>query len=149
MADIIVPIKLLDKTLSMPEYAYPGDAGLDLKAAEDAVLAPFERKLISCGIALAIPRGYAGLVMPRSGLAAKHGISLVNSPGLIDSDYRGEIKAIVINLDPHENFSIAHGDRIAQLVIVRVPVVDLEEAEELPETERGIGGFGSSGVKGH
>lgn len=146
MAEITIPVKRLDKTLDMPAYAYAGDAGLDLRAAEDAVLAPFERKLISCGIALAIPRGYAGLVMPRSGLAAKHGISIVNSPGLIDSDYRGEIKAILINLDSEHEFVIKHGDRIAQIVFTKVPVVTLEEVDELSETERGTGGFGSSGI---
>ena len=96
MAAIAVPIQRIDKTLDMPAYAYPGDAGLDLHAAEAAVLKPFERKLVSCGIKMAIPRGYAGFVMPRSGLAVKHGISIVNSPGLIDSDYRGEIKAILV-----------------------------------------------------
>lgn len=146
MSTISLPIKRLDKTLDMPAYAYPGDAGLDLRAAESAVLKPFERKAISCGIALAIPRGFAGFVMPRSGLAAKHGISIVNAPGLIDSDYRGEIKAILINLDAHESFEIKKGDRIAQLVILETPVVNLEELEELSETQRGAGGFGSSGV---
>ncbi|MBR2680371.1 MAG: dUTP diphosphatase, partial [Exiguobacterium sp.] len=113
MAAIAVPIQRVDKTLDMPAYAYPGDAGLDLRAAEAAVLKPFERKLVSCGIKMAIPRGYAGFVMPRSGLAVKHGISIVNSPGLIDSDYRGEIKAILVNLDPENDFVIEHGDRIA------------------------------------
>ncbi|MBQ9041939.1 MAG: dUTP diphosphatase [Eggerthellaceae bacterium] len=143
---VTLPIKRLDKTLDMPAYAYPGDAGLDLRAAESAVLKPFERKLVSCGIAIAIPRGYAGFVLPRSGLAAKHGISIVNAPGLIDSDYRGEIKAILVNLDPSTDFEIEHGDRIAQLVIMPVPTVTLEEADELSETQRGAGGFGSSGV---
>ena len=141
-----IPVKRLDKTLDMPAYAYPGDAGLDLRAAEDAVLKPFERKLVSCGIAIAIPRGYAGFVLPRSGLAAKHGISIVNAPGLIDSDYRGEIKAILVNLDPETPFEVSHGDRIAQLVIMSTPTVELEEADELDETSRGTGGFGSSGV---
>ena len=146
MQPISVPIKRLDDTLDMPAYAYVGDAGLDLRSAEDAVLKPFERKLISCGIAIAIPEGYAGFVLPRSGLAAKHGISIVNAPGLIDSNYRGEIKAILVNLDPHEDFAIARGDRIAQLVIMAVPPVMLEEVDELSETSRGAGGFGSSGV---
>lgn len=146
MQTISVPIKRLDKTLDMPAYAYVGDAGLDLRAAEDAVLKPFERKMVSCGIAIAIPQSYAGFVMPRSGLAAKHGISIVNAPGLIDSNYRGEIKAILINLDAQNDFEIAHGDRIAQLVIMAVPPVVLEEAEELDDTVRGAGGFGSSGV---
>ncbi len=146
MADIAVPIQRLDETLDMPSYAYAGDAGLDLRSAEDVVLQPFERRLISCGIALAIPRGYAGFVLPRSGLAAKHGISIVNAPGLIDSDYRGEIKVILVNLDAHEPFAVSRGDRIAQLVILAVPSVDLAETDDLGETSRGSGGFGSSGV---
>ena len=143
---VTVPIKRLDETLDMPAYAYPGDAGLDLRAAESAVLKPFERKLVSCGIAVAIPQGYAGFVLPRSGLAVKHGISLVNAPGLIDSNYRGEVKAVLINLDPETPFEIAHGDRIAQLVIMETPPVSLSEAGELSETDRGEGGFGSSGL---
>ena len=146
MPAITVPVKRLDETLDMPAYAYVGDAGLDLRSAEDIVLKPFERKLVSCGIAIAIPEGYAGFVMPRSGLAIKHGISIVNSPGLIDSNYRGEIKAILVNLDPNDDFQIKHGDRIAQLVILEVPPVTLEEVDELSQTTRGAGGFGSSGV---
>jgi dUTP pyrophosphatase len=146
MQPIELPVLRLDKTLDMPAYAYVGDAGMDLRAAEDAVLAPFERKLVSCGIAVAIPQGYAGFVLPRSGLAAKHGISIVNAPGLIDSNYRGEIKAILVNLDPENEFVIAHGDRIAQLVIMAVPAVTTTEVDELDETVRGAGGFGSSGV---
>ena len=142
---VVVPIKRLDGELELPAYAYPGDAGLDLRAAEPAVLKPLERAAIPCGIALGLPRGYAGFVLPRSGLAAKHGISIVNAPGLIDSDYRGEIKVILVNLDPNESFTIDKGDRIAQLVIMPVPVVALEEACELTETDRGAGGFGSSG----
>lgn len=143
---VTVPVKRLDKTLDMPRYAYVGDAGLDLRSAEEVTLQPFERKLVSCGIAVAIPQGHAGFVLPRSGLAAKHGISIVNAPGLIDSNYRGELKAILVNLDAHEPFHIEHGDRIAQLVILETPVVEVEEAEELSETQRGVGGFGSSGV---
>ena len=146
MQMITVPVKRLDKSLEMPAYAYVGDAGLDLRSAEDAVLKPFERKLVSCGIAIAIPEGHAGFVLPRSGLAAKHGISIVNAPGLIDSNYRGEIKAILVNLDAHEEFEISHGDRIAQLVIMPYPAVELKEVEELDQTVRGAGGFGSSGV---
>ena len=146
MQTITVPVKRLDESLDMPAYAYVGDAGLDLRSAEDAVLKPFQRKLVSCGIAIAIPEGYAGFVLPRSGLAAKHGISIVNAPGLIDSNYRGEIKAILVNLDPENDFKIERGDRIAQLVIMQYPAVQLEEAEELDETVRGTGGFGSSGV---
>ena len=146
MQAITVPVKRLDTSLEMPAYAYVGDAGLDLRSAEDLVLKPFERKAVSCGIAVAIPEGYAGFVMPRSGLAAKHGISIVNSPGLIDSNYRGEIKAILVNLDASNDFEISKGDRIAQLVIMAVPPVELAEAKELDETVRGAGGFGSSGV---
>ena len=148
MAPVKVPIKRLDETLEMPAYAYAGDAGLDLRSSEDVVLKPFERKLVPCGIAMAIPKGFAGFVMPRSGLAAKHGISIVNSPGLIDSNYRGEIKAILINLDAHDDFVIKRGDRIAQIVILETPSVALEEVDELESTSRGDGGFGSSGV-GH
>ena len=147
MQPVRIPVKKLDKTLETPAYAYAGDAGMDLRAAEEAALAPFERKLVSCGIALASPEGYAGFVLPRSGLAAKHGISIVNAPGLIDSNYLGEIKAILVNLDPNEKFEISHGDRIAQLVIMKVPEVELVESEELDETQRGAGGFGSSGVR--
>ena len=145
MPDITVPVKRLDETLDLPAYAYAGDAGLDLRAAEDAVLKPFERKAVACGIALAIPSGYAGFVLPRSGLAAKHGISIVNAPGLIDSNYRGEIKVILINLDPNNPFVIARGDRIAQLVVLKTPSVELSEASDLDDTVRGQGGFGSSG----
>lgn len=146
MHPIKVPVKKLDKTLETPAYAYAGDAGMDLRAAEHTVLAPFERKMVSCGIALAIPEGYAGFVLPRSGLAAKHGISIVNAPGLIDSNYRGEVKAILVNLDANSSFEIAHGDRIAQLVIMEVPATTLVETDELDDTQRGAGGFGSSGV---
>ena len=146
MGEVRIPVKRLDASLEMPAYAYAGDAGLDLRAAEDGVLKPFERKLVSCGIAIAIPRGYAGFVLPRSGLAAKHGVSIVNAPGLIDSDYRGELKAILVNLDPEKEFRFHHGDRIAQLVIMETPLVVLQEADELSETARGAGGFGSSGV---
>ena len=146
MQAIPVPIKQLDPALEVPAYAYVGDAGLDLRSAEDVVLKPFERKMVSCGIAVAIPEGFAGFVLPRSGLAAKHGISIVNAPGLIDSNYRGEIKAILVNLDPQDEFMVSRGDRIAQLVIMAVPPVELQVVDELDETVRGSGGFGSSGV---
>lgn len=141
-----IPIKLLDQDISMPDYAYEGDAGVDLRASCDDVLNPFERKLIPCGISVAIPDGYAGFVLPRSGLAIKHGISLVNAPGLIDSNYRGEIKAILVNLDPTTPFVIERGDRIAQLVFMRVSRAGFMPCEELPDSVRGAGGFGSSGV---
>lgn len=146
MQPLRIPIKRFDESLDVPAYAYEGDAGLDLRSAEEATLAPFERKLVSCGIALSIPKGYAGFVLPRSGLAAKHGISLVNAPGLIDSNYRGEIKAILVNLDAQSEFHIAHGDRIAQLVIMKTPSIAFTEVGELDETVRGTGGFGSSGI---
>ena len=146
MPSITVPFKSLDEGLEDPRYAYEGDAGLDLRSAQDVVLEPFQRKAIPCGIALAIPEGHAGFVLPRSGLAAKHGISIVNAPGLIDSGYRGEIKVILINLDPTTPFEIKRGDRIAQLVILEVPPVKLHAVDELDMTSRGAGGFGSSGV---
>lgn len=139
-------IKRLDKDIPIPSFAYDGDAGLDLSSAVDATLAPFERTAVPCGIALAIPEGYAGLLVPRSGLAAKHGISLVNGPGLIDSGYRGEIKAVLVNLDAACDFEIRKGDRIAQLVIVQLPSVETAEVDALDKTERDVGGFGSSGV---
>ena len=141
-----LPVKRLDPTIELPSYAYAGDAGLDLRSSEDVTLEPFERRLISTGLAIAIPEGYAGFVQPRSGMALKHGLSMANTPGLIDSHYRGELKVIAINLEPREPISIKRGDRIAQLVIQQVPVVSLVEVEELDETDRGTGGFGSSGV---
>ena len=139
-------IKQLDPGLPLPRYAHEGDAGLDLHAAEDVSLAPFERRLISTGIAVAIPEGYAGFVQPRSGLAIKQGLSLVNTPGLIDAHYRGEIKVIAINLDPQAAIDVARGDKIAQLVIQPVARVELIEVAELDATVRGEGGFGSTGV---
>ncbi len=146
MGQVVVPLKSLHADIPVPAYAYEGDAGVDLRSASDLILHPFERALVPCGISIALPQGYAGFVLPRSGLAAKHGISLVNAPGLIDSGYRGEIKAVLINLDPHESFEIKRGDRIAQLVVMQTPPVTLQVCEDLPETERGAGGFGSSGV---
>ncbi|WP_172623346.1 dUTP diphosphatase [Arabiibacter massiliensis] len=147
MAVLRVPLQRLDPDLPAPAYAYAGDAGVDLRSTCDVLLQPFERKLVPCGIALAIPRGYAGFVLPRSGLAIKHGVSLVNAPGLIDSDYRGEVGVVLVNLDAHEPFAVKRGDRIAQLVVLQVPAVEFDPSEELPETERGAGGFGSSGVR--
>lgn len=146
MDEITLPFKRLDSALEPPAYAYPGDAGLDLRSSVDETLEPFERKMIPCGISVAIPEGHAGLVIPRSGLAAKHGISIVNAPGLVDSGYRGELKVILVNLDARDTFTIARGDRIAQLVIIETPTVTLSEADKLSETDRGAGGFGSSGV---
>lgn len=143
---IRVPIKLLDPSVEVPSYAYEGDAGLDLRSSEDVTLAPFERSLISTGLAVAIPEGYAGFVQPRSGLALKQGLSMANTPGLIDAHYRGELKICAINLDSEKSIEVKRGDRIAQLVIQKVPVVDLCIVDELDETDRGAGGFGSSGV---
>ena len=144
---IKVPIKRLDPTVELPSYAYEGDAGLDLRASEDVTLQPFERRLMSTGLAIAIPEGYAGFVQPRSGMALKRGLSMANTPGLIDAHYRGELKVVAINLDPKEAIHIERGERIAQLVIQQVPVVDLEEVDELDDTDRGAGGFGSSGAQ--
>ena len=144
---IKVPIKRLDPTVELPSYAYEGDAGLDLRASEDVTLQPFELRLISTGLAIAIPEGYAGFVQPRSGMALKRGLSMANTPGLIDAHYRGELKVVAINLDPKEAIHIERGERIAQLVIQQVPVVDLEEVDELYDTDRGAGGFGSSGAQ--
>ena len=139
--NIVLKLKKLDEGLPTPAYANPGDAGLDLYAAEDHVLAPGERTLIGTGIAIAIPGGYAGFVQPRSGLAAKQGFSIVNTPGLIDSGYRGEIKIT----DARNTIHLQRGDRVAQLVIQEGPIVELLEVEELDETERSAGGFGSTG----
>lgn len=147
MAAITVPIKKLSPEALIPLYAYEGDAGLDLRSIETVVLQPFERALISTGLAIALPDGYAGFVQPRSGMAIKKGLSILNTPGLIDAHYRGELKIIAINLDPHEPIVIEKGDRIAQLVIQAVPSVTLLEVDELDETDRGEGGFGSSGSK--
>ena len=137
MSNITVNIKRLDPTVELPKYAHPTDAGLDLRSNEDCVLKPFERRLVSTGLAIALPDGYAGFVQPRSGLAITQGLSIVNTPGLIDAHYRGELKVILINLDPSNNIQINKGDRIAQLVIQEVPTVNLIEVEELDETDRG------------
>ena len=143
---VVLPIKRLDPTVELPSYAYDGDAGLDLRSNEDVTLAPFERRLVGTGLAVAIPEGYAGFVQPRSGLALREGLSMANTPGLIDAHYRGELKVCAINLDPSKSIHIERGERIAQLVIQQVPVVSLLEVDELDETDRGTGGFGSSGA---
>ncbi|MHB1253020.1 MAG: dUTP diphosphatase [Candidatus Humimicrobiaceae bacterium] len=140
-------IKILDKNIPSPKFAHNGDAGLDLCSTIDYILKPFERKLVPTGIKIEIPEGYAGFVQPRSGLAIKHGISLVNTPGLIDSGYRGEIKAILINFDPIENFEIKRGDKICQLVIMKIENAEIIFKDELDDSDRGEGGFGSSGLK--
>lgn len=141
-----VSIKLLSDNAVVPKYAHIGDAGLDLHAAESLVIQPFERMLIPTGIAIAIPEGYGGFVLPRSGCAYKQGLGLANSPGLIDSHYRGEIKVAAINLDPAVPIEISIGDRIAQLVISEVPKVDFRIVNALDETVRSDSGFGSTGA---
>lgn len=141
-----IELKRLDPDLPLPAYAHKGDAGLDLFAAEAVTLQPLERALVPTGVAIALPEGYAGFVQPRSGLAIKKGLSLVNTPGLIDSHYRGEIKVIAVNLDPQIPIEVRRGDKIAQLVIQRVERCELVEVPELDDTVRGEGGFGSTGV---
>jgi dUTP pyrophosphatase len=128
----------------LPEHAYAGDAGLDLATCERVELAPGERALVSTGLAVAIPEGYAGFVQPRSGLAARDGIAVVNSPGLIDSGYRGEIQVILLNTDRERTFVAEPGERIAQLVVLPVPELGVREVDALPSSERGVRGFGSS-----
>jgi len=141
-----IPIIRLIDDATIPVYAKPGDAGADLVAAESVLLdAGGGRALISTGVAIAIPEGFAGFVQPRSGLALKHGITCLNTPGLIDSGYRGELKVLLINTDPSEAFEVNKGERIAQLVIQRVEECNFQEVEELPDSERGETGFGSSG----
>ncbi|MGZ8579321.1 MAG: dUTP diphosphatase [Actinomycetota bacterium] len=140
-----LPFKRLRVQGELPSAQHPGDAGLDLRAAVDAVVGPGERSMIPTGVAVAIPEGHAGLVLPRSGLASKHGLTLANAPGLIDAGYRGEVICAVVNLDPAEKVEIHVGDRIAQLVVVALLGVEPGWAEELPPTARGEGGFGSTG----
>ena len=142
-----LPVKKLTDNAIVPKTAYVGDAGIDLSSTEDLVLKPFERKLVPTGVAIGLPEGYAGFVTPRSGSAIKQGLSIVNAPGLIDSGYRGELKVILINLDPQNDIVIKAGDRIAQLVVLKVEQIQPIETSQLDSTERGTGGFGSSGVK--
>jgi len=139
-----LPIQRLRPDAVIPARAYTGDAGFDLSACERVELGPGERALVPTGLAVAIPDGYAGFVQPRSGLAAKHGISIVNTPGLVDSGYRGELKVALLNTDRRKAFVVLPGMRIAQLVVVPLPEVDLIEVDELPESERGVRGFGST-----
>jgi dUTP pyrophosphatase len=141
---IELPIRKVRPDAVVPTRAYEGDAGLDLSACERVELAPGERSLVPTGLAVAIPDGHAGFVQPRSGLAAKHGISIVNTPGLVDSGYRGELLVNLVNTDRATTFVVEPGMRIAQLVIVELPAVELVEVDELPESERGVRGFGSS-----
>jgi dUTP pyrophosphatase len=141
-----IPVVRLDDGLPLPAYARAGDAGVDLLAREGAVLAPGGgRVLVPTGIALAIPEGYAGFVQPRSGLALRHGVTCLNTPGLIDSGYRDELRVLLVNLDPAEPFEVHRGDRIAQLVIQRVEHVTFRPVDALDHTERGLGGFGHTG----
>lgn len=140
-----VPVKRLRPDARLPVQAYPGDAGLDLAACDRVELAPGERAVVGTGIAVAIPPGHAGFVVPRSGLAARHGLGKVNAPGLIDEGYRGEVKVILLNTDRDEPFVVEPGMRIAQLVVVELPSIELLEVEDLPASERADGGLGSSG----
>jgi dUTP pyrophosphatase len=142
---VILRFSRLSETARPPARAHDGDAGYDLHAAEPAVLEPGDRASVGTGIAVAIPDGHAGLVLPRSGLAARHGISVVNAPGLIDTGYRGELRVLLLNTDRERSFEVSVGDRIAQLLVVRIDGPQLEEAAELDETGRGAGGFGSTG----
>jgi dUTP pyrophosphatase len=139
-----LPITRLRPEAVVPERAYAGDAGLDLSSCERVELAPGERALVPTGLAVAIPDGHAGFVQPRSGLAAKHGITIVNTPGLIDSGYRGEVQVALLNTDARETFVVEEGMRIAQLVVLALPELELVEVDELPDSERGVRGFGSS-----
>jgi dUTP pyrophosphatase len=144
---IEISVTRLRSDATLPSQAYPGDAGLDLVACERVTLEPGGRALVGTGIAVAIPDGHAGFVVPRSGLAARHGISEVNTPGLIDSGYRGELKVIMLNTDRSEAFTVEPGMRIAQLVVVPIPALRLLEVDALPDSERGTGGLGSSGMR--
>jgi dUTP diphosphatase len=142
---VILRYRRLGETARAPSRAHHGDAGYDLYAAEPMVVGPGERAVVGTGVAVAIPDGHAGLVVPRSGLAARHGIALVNAPGLIDPGYRGELRVLLLNTDRERPFEIERGDRIAQLLLVRVEAPELEESDALDESARGVGGFGSTG----
>jgi dUTP pyrophosphatase len=139
-------IRRLDPDARLPTRAHDGDAGFDLYALEAGTIPPGQRAAVATGIAIELPERHAGLVLPRSGLAAEHGIALVNAPGLIDQGYRGEVRVLLLNTDPHEDFGYQAGDRIAQLIITRIEAPDIVEVAELAETKRGEGGFGSTGT---
>ena len=143
-----LPVRRVRPDAILPSRAYDGDAGLDLPAAEAVVLAPGERAVVGTGLAVAVPDGHAGFVQPRSGLAARHGITIVNAPGLVDSGYRGELRVILLNTDRAETFTVEPGMRIAQLVVVPFAALETAEVEDLPVTERGVRGFGSSSWAG-
>ena len=144
--DLDIAVVRLDPDLPLPSYAHPGDAGADLHTTVDVALAPGERALVPTGLSIALPDGYVALVHPRSGLAARHGLSIVNTPGTVDAGYRGEIKVMLINHDPVETVSLARGDRIAQLVVQRFERARFVEVGVLPDSVRGIGGYGSTGT---
>ena len=146
MTPVNVHIKLLDPELPAPAYAKPGDAGADLRSRIDFELEPGERALVPTGVAIALPEGYVGLVHPRSGLATKNGITIVNAPGTVDSGYRGELMVTLLNTDKTKSFHVQRGDRIAQLVIQKYEHATLTVVDELEQTERGSSGFGSSGI---
>jgi dUTP pyrophosphatase len=141
-----ISVKRLDPDLPLPRYALASDAGLDLHAAQRVVIAPGARALVRTGLAVAIPPGWAGLVLPRSGLALRHGVTVLNAPGLIDAGYRGEVKVLLVNHDPHATATVERGERVAQLIVQTVASVELVEVDELPASERGGGGFGSTGL---
>lgn len=146
MKDIQIPLRQLDPELPLPHYAHEGDAGADLVTREDFTLAPGERRMVPTGMAIAIPTGWVGLVHPRSGLAARHGVSMVNAPGTVDAGYRGELKVLLINTDTTDSVSFLRGDRIAQIIFQEVARAVFSPVDSLPETARGSGGFGSSGL---
>ena len=141
-----IPVKRLDPDVPLPRYARPEDAGLDLFAADSVVMAPGARALVRTGLAVAIPPGYAGLVLPRSGLALRHGVTVLNAPGLIDAGYRGEVQVLLVNHDRDASVTVNRGERIAQLVVQAVAAVELVEVDELSASARGGGGFGSTGA---
>ncbi len=142
---VTVLLHMLDDGIAAPAYAHPGDAGADLRTRIDLVLAPGERALVPTGVSLALPFGFVALVHPRSGLATRHGLTIVNSPGTVDAGYRGEISVTLLNTDPHHSITLARGDRIAQMVIQRVEYASFEPVDGLPDSARGTGGFGSTG----
>ena len=145
MSTVEVLIQRLDDDVPLPSYAHPGDAGADLVTTVDVVLQPGERAMVPTGISIALPDGYVALVHPRSGLAARCGVSIVNAPGTVDAGYRGEVKVLLVNLDPHEPVTLSRGDRIAQLVFQRVERARFVEVDRLPGSDRGAGGYGSTG----
>ncbi|WP_243399922.1 dUTP diphosphatase [Arthrobacter glacialis] len=144
-ANVSVQLRMLDAGIDPPSYAHPGDAGADLRTRIDVVLAPGERVLVPTGVSLALPFGLVALIHPRSGLATKHGLTIVNSPGTVDAGYRGEISVTLLNTDSHHSISLSRGDRIAQMVIQRVEIANFVAVDQLPDSVRGTGGFGSTG----